>query len=207
MATTTRTYLDHASATPLDEHARAAMVAALDEFGDPLRMHGEGLASRRLLDDARATIAGALGAQPDEIVFTSGGTEADNLAVRGVLKARRGEADKPGPHLVISSIEHHAVIDTAEDLERHAHVRVAVVGVDRDGRVDPADVERAIGAAEAERVPGHQRGGGHGRRRVHAAARRHGRVGGRHAVRTAHQPAHGAPARRLPRVLRRRRIP
>ena len=79
---TTSTYLDHASATPLDERARVALLAALDEFADPLRVHGDGLAAKRLLDDARATVAGALGAQPDEIVFTSGGTEIGRASCR-----------------------------------------------------------------------------------------------------------------------------
>jgi len=86
---TTSTYLDHASATPLDERARAALLAALDEFADPLRVHGDGLAARRLLDDSRATVAGALRAQPDEIVFTSGGTESVALAIWGGVRPVR----------------------------------------------------------------------------------------------------------------------
>ena len=79
----TETYLDHASATPLSDAARRAFVDALDAFGDPLRLHANGLAARRLLDDSRARIAEALGAQPDEIVFTSGGTESVALAIWG----------------------------------------------------------------------------------------------------------------------------
>ena len=89
MATTTSTYLDHASASPLDERARSALLAALDEFADPLRAHGDGIAARRLLDDARATVAGSLGAQPDEIVFTSGGTESVALAIWGGVRPVR----------------------------------------------------------------------------------------------------------------------
>src|SRR5688500_16561849 len=124
------------------------MACVLREVpGNPSSIYAEGRRARALVDIARQEVAAALGAEPAEIVFTSGGTEADNLAIRGVLKARRGDPEKSGPHLVISSIEHHAVLDTAADLEKHAHVRVATVGVDRDGRVDPRDVAKAIGHA------------------------------------------------------------
>src|SRR5438309_8921750 len=109
--------------------------------GNPSSIYAEGRAARAAVDDARAAVAAAIGAEPAEIVFTSGGTEADNLALRGVLKARKAEG-KDG--LVVSAIEHHAVLDTARDLERHAHVRVTVLDVDRHGRVDPRAVARAI---------------------------------------------------------------
>jgi cysteine desulfurase len=85
----TATYLDHASATPLSEQAREALEAALDAFGDPMRLHAHGLAARRLLDDARAQIAETLCAQPDEIVFTSGGTESVALAIWGAVRPVR----------------------------------------------------------------------------------------------------------------------
>lgn len=141
-------YLDHAATTPVDPEVAEAMARVLREVpGNPSSIYAEGRRARALVDRAREEVGAAMGADPSEIVFTSGGTEADNLAIRGVLKARRGEGDKDGPHLVISSVEHHAVLDTAEDLERHAHVRVATVGVDREGRVDPRDVAKAIGAA------------------------------------------------------------
>ncbi len=136
-----RVYLDHAATTPVDPEVAEAMARVLTDVpGNPSSIYAEGRAARALVDRAREDVAAALGAQPSEIVFTSGGTEADNLALRGVLKARRGDADG----LVVSTIEHHAVLDTAEDLERHAHVRVTRVLVDRDGLVDPADIERAI---------------------------------------------------------------
>ncbi|MEK7860353.1 MAG: cysteine desulfurase family protein, partial [Chloroflexota bacterium] len=93
-----------------------------------------------LVDRAREEVAAALGADPREIVFTSGGTEADNLALRGTLKARQDDGDG----LITTAVEHHAVLDTAEDLERHAHARVTVLPVDRHGRADPGDVARAI---------------------------------------------------------------
>jgi cysteine desulfurase len=131
MATATRTYLDHASATPLDERARSALLAALDEFGDPLRLHGDGLAARRLLDDSRATIAAALGAQPDEIVFTSGGTEAVALAIWGGVRPVR----EIGNRIVTSTIEHPSVGGVLHTLETDGFESV-LVPVDGDGRLD-----------------------------------------------------------------------
>src|SRR5438093_8796932 len=111
-----------------------------DSHGNPSSIYAEGRAARALVDRAREEVAAAIGAQPAEIVFTGGGTEADNLALRGALKARRGERDG----LVTTAIEHHAVIDTARDLERHAHIRLTVVGVDRHGVVDPAAMREAV---------------------------------------------------------------
>jgi cysteine desulfurase len=131
MATTASTYLDHASATPLDERARAAVMAALDEFGDPLRLHSDGLASRRRLDDDRATIAAAIGAQPDEIVFTSGGTESVALAIWGGVRPVR----EIGHRVVTTTIEHPAVGGVLHTLETDGF-ESALVPVDEDGRVD-----------------------------------------------------------------------
>jgi cysteine desulfurase len=128
---TTSTYLDHASATPLDERARAALLAALDEFADPLRVHGDGLAARRLLDDARAMVAGALGAQPDEIVFTSGGTESVALAIWGGVRPVR----ELGTRIVTTTIEHPAVGGVLQTLETDGFESV-LVEVDRNGSVD-----------------------------------------------------------------------
>src|SRR3989449_7879798 len=108
--------------------------------GNPSSIYAEGRAAREAVDRARDEVAAAIEAEPSEIVFTSGGTEADNLALRGALKARRDERDG----LVTTAIEHHAVIDTARDLERYAHVRLTVVGVDRQGVVDPVAIREAI---------------------------------------------------------------
>ena len=130
-----RVYLDHAATTPVDPEVADAMARVLREtHGNPSSIYAEGRAARELVDRAREDVAAVLGAQPMEIVFTSGGTEADNLALRGVMKARRGLGD----HLVTTAIEHHAV------LESGGQVRVTVVPVDRDGRVDPAAVAAAI---------------------------------------------------------------
>jgi cysteine desulfurase len=128
---TTSTYLDHASATPLDEHARVALLAALDEFADPLRVHGDGLAAKRLLDDARATVAGALGAQPDEIVFTSGGTESVALAIWGGVRPVR----EFGTRIVTTTIEHPSVGGVLHTLETDGFESV-LVEVDRNGTIE-----------------------------------------------------------------------
>jgi cysteine desulfurase len=136
-----RVYLDHAATTPVDPEVALLMAQVLREVpGNPSSIYAEGRRARALVDRAREEVAQAIGADPAEIVFTSGGTEADNLALRGVLKAREGEADG----IVTTAIEHHAVLDTAHDLEAHGQARVSVIGVDRDGRVTPAAVGAAI---------------------------------------------------------------
>src|SRR5262245_21070309 len=111
-----------------------------DVPGNPSSIYGEGREARALVDRARADVAAAIGADPSEIVFTSGGTEADNLALRGVLKALEG--DREG--LVVSAVEHHAVLDTAEDLEHHGQARVTQIPVDAEGLVDPSAVADAL---------------------------------------------------------------
>jgi cysteine desulfurase len=130
-ATNAETYLDHASATPLDPRAREALVSALDEFGDPLRVHRNGLAARRLLDETRAQIAAAIGAQPDEIVFTSGGTESVALAIWGGVRPVR----EIGHRIVTTTVEHPAVGGVLHTLETDGFESV-LVEVDGDGRVD-----------------------------------------------------------------------
>src|SRR6267142_1945494 len=136
-----RVYLDHAATTPVDPEVAEAMARVLREtHGNPSSIYAEGRAARAAVDRARDEVAAAISGEPSEIVFTSGGTEADNLALRGALKARRDERDG----LVTSAIEHHAVTDTARDLERYAHVRVDIVGVDRYGVVDPEAIRDAI---------------------------------------------------------------
>ena len=125
------TYLDHASASPLDPRAREAMLEALDAFGDPLRLHRDGLRAKRLLDDAREQIAAALGAQPDEIVFTSGGTESVALAIWGGVRPVR----EIGNRVVTTTVEHPAVGGVLHTLETDGF-ESELVDVDRYGRVD-----------------------------------------------------------------------
>lgn len=127
----TSVYLDHASAVPLSEPARRALVAALDAFGDPLHHHAEGRAARRLLEEARAQIAEALGAQPDEIVFTSGGTESVTLGIWGGVRPIRELGDR----VVASAVEHPAVGGVLHTLETDGLTSV-LVPVDEHGEVD-----------------------------------------------------------------------
>jgi len=136
-----RVYLDHAATTPVDPEVVELMAQVLrDVPGNPSSIYAEGRRARALVDEARDEVAHAIGADPAEIVFTSGGTEADNLALRGVLKAYEGEADG----IVTTAIEHHAVLDTARDLEVHGLARVTVLAVDGVGRVSPEAVGTAI---------------------------------------------------------------
>ena len=124
-------YLDAASATPLVPEARDAVVAALDRYGDPLSIHEPGRAARALLDGSREQVAEAIGAQPDEIVFTSGGTESIALAIWGGVRAVR----ELGTRIVISAVEHPAVGGVSHALESDGF-EVVIVPVDHHGRVD-----------------------------------------------------------------------
>jgi cysteine desulfurase len=111
----------------------------LERFGNPSSLHTYGLEARKAIEDAREQIAHSIGATPPEIVFTSGGTESDNMALRGVLRAGSGESD----HIITSAIEHPAVLETCKFLERLGH-EVTYVSVDVDGRINSSEVEEAI---------------------------------------------------------------
>jgi cysteine desulfurase len=124
-------YLDAASATPLLPAAREALVSALDSFGDPLNIHAPGREARRLIDDARAVVATAIRAQPDELVFTSGGTESVALAIWGGVRAIR----ELGTRIVVGAAEHPAVGGVCHVLESDGF-EVVTVPVDADGRLD-----------------------------------------------------------------------
>jgi cysteine desulfurase len=133
-------YLDHAATTPPRPEVLEAMLPYLTErWGNPSSIHGSGRDARRGLDEARETVARLLGAKPREIVFTGGGTESDNLAVKGAAWA----ASARGRHIVTTEIEHKAVRHACAVMERHGF-EVTYVSVDRYGRVDPADVAAAI---------------------------------------------------------------
>ena len=134
-------YMDHAATTPVAPEVLEAMRPYFsEEFGNASSLHARGRAALMALDQARAAVAGLLGAHDDEIIFTSGGTESDNLAVRGVALASR----ERGNHLIVSSVEHKAVLKTAHRLAELHGFRVTELPVDGYGRVDPADVEAAI---------------------------------------------------------------
>jgi cysteine desulfurase len=133
-------YLDHAATSPLRREALEAMLPHLtDEWGNPSSPHEIGRRARHALDEARETVASAIHATPREIVFTSGGTEALNLGLKGAAWAGKAR----GHRIVISAVEHHAVTEPAAHLERFGF-EVVTVGVDRYGRVDPDAVEAAI---------------------------------------------------------------
>jgi cysteine desulfurase len=137
-------YLDHAATSPLRPEVLEAMLPYLTEHhGNPSSIHASGRRARQGLDEARERIAAALGAKPREIVFTSGGTESDNLALKGVAWG----ASARGRHIVTSAVEHKAVLNAADVLERQGF-EITRVDVDRHGRVDPA----AVGAAITDRT-------------------------------------------------------
>ncbi|HLJ54346.1 MAG TPA: cysteine desulfurase family protein [Chthonomonadaceae bacterium] len=132
-------YLDHAATTPVSESVLAAMMPYFcDYYGNPSAIHTLGAASRDAVENARESVASALNARPEEIVFTSGGTEADNTAIRGAAFAGAGR------HLLCSAVEHHAVLETMEALATRCGYALDVVPVDRDGLVDPDEVARRI---------------------------------------------------------------
>ena len=139
-SSSSRIYLDYAATTPLDPAVFDAMRPYLwTEPGNPSSVHGAGRRAREAVDTARAQVADVLGCKPGELVFTSGGTEADNLAVIGVAQ---GEVAR-GRHVVTTAIEHHAVLRAARSL-RADGFDVTELGVDTEGRVDPADLEAAV---------------------------------------------------------------
>ena len=133
-----RVYLDHNASTPVHPDVVAEMLPYFSEvFGNPSSVHGFGRAAREGLDTARERVAWFLGADPNEIVFTSGGTESDNFGVKGLARARGSG------HLITTQIEHHAVLRTCETLEGQGF-EVTYLPVDEHGMVDPDDVKRAI---------------------------------------------------------------
>lgn len=133
-------YLDHAATTPVDPRVLAAMLPYFTEkFGNPSGVHALAQEAQRALEDARARVAAVLGCRPSEVVFTSGGSESDNAAIRGVARACRA----CGNHIITSAVEHHAVLHACQELEREGF-QVTYVPVDSYGRVDPDDVARAV---------------------------------------------------------------
>jgi cysteine desulfurase len=135
-----RVYLDNAATTVVLPEVAAAMAEVLTgRYGNPSSLHGAGRDARKALEDARAVVARCLGAAPLEMAFTSGGTESDNLALFGTARALR----EKGRHLVVSAVEHPAVLSAARALEADGWA-LTVVGVDGEGRVSPDDVERAL---------------------------------------------------------------
>jgi cysteine desulfurase len=136
-----RTYLDHAATTPMVPEAVEAMTRELTRVGNASSLHGSGRAARRIVEESREAIAARVGARPAEVIFTSGGTEADNLAVKGGYWSRVAEG-RDG--VVTSTIEHPAVLDSVEWLAQDEGAKVELVGVDRVGRIDLARLSEVV---------------------------------------------------------------
>jgi cysteine sulfinate desulfinase/cysteine desulfurase-like protein len=164
------TYLDHAATTPMLPEAIAAMTAELGAVGNPSSLHAMGRRARRVVEESREIIAAAFGARPSEVVFTSGGTEADNLAIKGLYWSRRaadrpsarravgpalaggsggsppqGKADPSRTRILASAVEHHAVLDPVRWLADHEGAEVDWIPVDERGRVRPEALRELIG--------------------------------------------------------------
>src|SRR5262249_9582187 len=138
-------YFDHNATTSVDPEVLRAMLPYFsEEFGNASSIHSFGQQTRAAVERARESVAALIGARPAEIVFTSGGTESDNLAIFGLAAAAAGKAATgKRPHLIATSIEHHAVLNACQALERRG-ADVTFLPVDREGRVDPDDARRAV---------------------------------------------------------------
>ena len=136
-------YLDHAATTPMLPEAAEAVAAALLDTGNPSSLHAAGRKARRVVEESRERVAAAIGAKPYEVVFTGGGTESDNLAIKGIYWARRA-ADPRRRRVLASAVEHHAVVDSVEWLARHEGAEVSWLPVDRHGRVHPDTLRAAL---------------------------------------------------------------
>ncbi|MBB5432595.1 cysteine desulfurase family protein [Nocardiopsis composta] len=136
-------YLDHAATTAVRPEAVAEMTEEYGRLGNPSSLHGPGRAARRVVEEAREDIAWALGATPHEVVFTGGGTEADNLAVKGLYWARN-QADPRRRRILVSAVEHHAVLDPARWMADRQGARYEELPVDGYGTVHPGALREAI---------------------------------------------------------------
>ncbi|MEU4242017.1 cysteine desulfurase family protein [Actinoplanes sp. NPDC026619] len=136
-------YLDHAATTPMLEEALEAYVSASRSVGNPSSLHAAGRCARRLVEESRERIAAVLNARPSEVIFTSGGTESDNLATKGIFWSQR-TASLNRTRVIASAVEHHAVLDAVDWLNTHEGAAVNLLPVDQQGRVILADLEELI---------------------------------------------------------------
>ena len=136
-----RVYLDHAATTPMLPEAVAAMTRELTRVGNPSALHGSGRDARRVLEECRELVAARVGAAPGEVLFTSGGTESDNLALKGAYWSRR---DRDRRRVVVSALEHHAVLDSAAWLASAEGAELDLVPVDGTGRLDLDAAEQLV---------------------------------------------------------------
>ncbi|MEI7792596.1 MAG: cysteine desulfurase family protein [Candidatus Berkelbacteria bacterium] len=135
-------YLDNAATTRVAPEVREIMNDVYDHhFGNPSSIHSVGQDAKRIVDDGRRLASFFVGCKPDEIIFTSGGSESDNLAIRGVVGAHQGKAI---PHIITSATEHHAVLHTVEELEKEGKVTATYLRPDSEGVISPDQVKEAI---------------------------------------------------------------
>ena len=137
------TYLDHAATTAMLPEAVAAMTAELAKPGNPSSLHSSGRRARKVVEESREIIAAALGARPVEVIFTSGGTESNNLAIKGLFWSRL-KKDPKRNRILISAVEHHAVLDPVLWLKEHDNAIVELLPVDEFARVSPETLRKAI---------------------------------------------------------------
>jgi cysteine desulfurase len=142
-------YLDHAATTPMLPQAVDLMSELLGQVGNASSLHATGRRARRVVEESRETLAASLGARPSEVVFTSGGTESDNLAIKGLYWSRRA-ADPRRRRVLVSAVEHHAALDPAVWLAEHEGADLVVLESDGSGRIDPAVLRAAIEQAPEE---------------------------------------------------------
>ena len=138
-------YLDHAATTPMYPAAIEAMTAVLAGVGNASSLHGSGRQARRKMEEAREALARTLGARPSEVIFTAGGTESDNLAVKGIFWARR-DAEPARRRIITTAVEHHAVLDAVQWLVDHEDAEVTWLPVDAAGAVAPGSLRAALAA-------------------------------------------------------------
>ncbi len=143
MSPTASVYLDHAATTPMHPAAVEAMTAALSTVGNASSLHTAGRAARRRMEESRESIAAALDARPSEVIFTAGGTESDNLAIKGIYWARR-DADARRRRIVTTAVEHHAVLDSVDWLGEHEDAEITYLPTEADGSVTPAALRAVL---------------------------------------------------------------
>jgi cysteine desulfurase len=143
MSQTRSVYLDHAATTPMHPAAIEAMTAVLATVGNASSLHTAGRAARRRLEEARESIAARLGARPSEVIDTAGGTDSDNLAVKGIYWARR-DADPARRRIITTAVEHHAVLDAVTWLAAHEGAEVTFLATEPDGSVTPGALRDAL---------------------------------------------------------------
>jgi cysteine desulfurase len=136
-------YLDHAATTPMLPEAIEVMTEELAQLGNPSSLHNAGRRARRVVEESREQIAEVMNARPSEVIFTSGGTEADNLAVKGLYWAGRA-ADPARRRILVTSVEHHAVLDSVRWLSRHEDAEPVLLDVDNEGMLRPEALRAAI---------------------------------------------------------------